>query len=97
MKHPLINPTLKYHTAEDKTFIEEIEGHLTIREMVGYCKGNMHKYEYKRKHFKVTDRDEFMRGAYYDYMMFLLNIDYEYHDVTVNKAYEIVGIEMEYR
>ena len=91
MKHPLMN------VSEICNSIKEMEEKMTVREMIGFCKGNIYKYEYKRENVGTTDKDDVMRSAYYDYMRILLNIDYEYHDVTVNKAYEIVGIEMEHR
>ena len=51
--HPLINSESSHYQSGGKVAIEEMEKKLTVIKMIGYCEGNIFKYEF-RKELKGT-------------------------------------------
>ncbi len=49
--HPLINPKSSHYDNGSITTIEKMEARLSVTEMIGYCKGNVLKYD-ERKELK---------------------------------------------
>lgn len=69
--HPLLNPESKHYQTRGKVAIEEMEKETTAREMIGACKSNIFKYEF-RKHDKGTlEADEKKRDTWEAYMTVL--------------------------
>lgn len=46
--HPLLNPNSTHYEDEGRVSIQEMEKEMTVIEMVGYCKGNIFKYEFRK-------------------------------------------------
>jgi|GEM_PF-4772154 len=74
MKHPLLNENSKHYEQNDKVAIEELEKKLTVKEMIGFCKGSIFKYDF-RKDFKGQREDDMKkRKTYIKYLALLSSI-----------------------
>lgn len=48
--HPLLNPDIThYNTTSGAIAIKELEKQLTVNQMIGWCKGNIFKYEFRKE------------------------------------------------
>ncbi|MDD2651658.1 MAG: DUF3310 domain-containing protein [Sulfurimonas sp.] len=66
--HPLINEKSVHYEKNKKVAIQEAEKLLTVSEMIGTCKFNVFKYEF-RKEFKGTlEADEKKIETYKNYL-----------------------------
>lgn len=45
--HPLINKEASHYDTGKISAIEELEKVLTVTEMIGFCKANIFKYQYR--------------------------------------------------
>lgn len=96
--HPLINPdSSHYDDPNGLTAIEMLEEVLTVQEMIGYCKGNIFKYEY-RKHKKGQTASDIQKiKTYVKYLDVLFPLlDYT-NMVSVKKAFENSGLKFKYK
>ena len=98
MKHPLINPNSKHYDAGGKTAIEELEEMLTIREMIGFCKGNIFKYEYRAEHKGQKESDFKKIQTYKDYLDLLEGVYYlSQAGETVKGAFDRLELKFRYK
>ena len=65
--HPLINPESSHYQSGGKVAIEEMEKILTVFEMIGYCKGNIFKYEFRKELKGALEADEKKIETYKNY------------------------------
>ena len=96
--HPLINKDSAHYDTEGKTAIELLEEQLTVKEMIGFCKGNIFKYEYRAEHKGQKESDFKKIQTYKDYLDLLEGV-YEMSPfvTSVAKAFEILEIKFRYR
>jgi len=96
--HPLINKDSAHYDIDEKSAIEILEGLLTVTEMMGFCKANIFKHEY-RKHAKGQIRsDEKKIDTYKKYLELLEHLDgLGYWDDMVELALAKSMIEYRYR
>lgn len=98
MMHPLLNPDSAGHYDKgSKTAIEELEQEATVGEQIGWCKGNIAKYEYRKKHKGELVKDELKIRTYSAYMELLLSLPSSTCALTVQQAYRKHGIKLEYK
>jgi len=97
MLHPLINQNSKHYDAQEKTAIEMIEERLTVSELIGACKFNILKYEYRKEHKGAKDEDEAKILTYKNYLELLESIHKEYRDFNVSDAYKVIELRIQYR
>jgi len=70
--HPLIDPQSPHYQDEvGKSNIEEMEEKLTLREMIGFCKGNIFKYEYRKVKKGQKEKDIVKIQNYKNYLSIL--------------------------
>ena len=93
--HPLINPNSKHYDTEEKTAIELLEEQLTVSEMIGFCKGNIIKYEYRKEHKGAKEDDEVKIKTYRNYLKVFNDIHIA--TLSVKNAFEIFNIKFRYR
>ena len=95
--HPLINPNSKHYDTEEKTAIELLEEQLTVSEMIGFCKGNIFKYEYRKEHKGAKEDDEVKIKTYQDYLNVLNSTIGFYRSMPCVKAFFFSNIKFMYR
>ena len=67
--HPLLNKASSGHYEKDKRVaIQEMEKILTVSEMIGYCKGNVFKYEFRKELKGALEADEKKIETYRNYL-----------------------------
>lgn len=98
--HPLINPDSPHYDKEDgKVAIEELEKELSIREMIGFVKGNIFKYKW-RMGAKDSEQKETRKietyVAYQNELYGLLPLGID-DRISVYQAWEIAGKEWQYK
>jgi hypothetical protein len=95
--HPLINPKSKHYDTGGKTAIEELEEQLTVIEMMGFIKGNIFKYEYRKAHKGQSVEDEEKIATYDNYMQIIDECSYSgYAHTIVKDAYKALEINFTY-
>jgi hypothetical protein len=98
MIHPLINKNSAHYDAGGKTAIEELEEMLTLREMIGFCKGNIKKYSYRADHKGQKSDDLKKIETYRNYLDFLYTLVGIYEDdASVKEVHDREKIKMEYK
>ena len=96
--HPLINPDSPHYEAEGKSAIELLEEQLTVKEMIGFCKGNIFKYEYRAEHKGQKDSDFKKIQTYKDYLELLEDFYMlPYFTHTVKSAFERLELMFRYK
>ncbi len=95
--HPLINPNSPHYDVGGKTAIEELEERLTVIEMIGFCKANIMKYEYRKAHKGQSESDEVKINTYNNYILALIGMDILSRDATVEFAFKRNGLKWRYR
>lgn len=95
--HPLINPQSSHYDTEDKTAIELLEEQTTVTEMIGFCKANIFKYEYRKAHKGQKEDDEVKIATYENYLQVLCNIPSHFKNNTVKFAFVQLQVEYRYR
>jgi len=97
MMHPLINKDSAHYDAGGKTAIEELEEMLTLREMIGFCKGNIKKYSYRADYKGQKDSDLRKIKTYRNYLDFLCTlVGIHGEDIKVKEIYIREGIAIKY-
>jgi hypothetical protein len=95
--HPLINPNSTHYDIGPITAIEELEQQLTVTEMIGFCKANIFKYEYRKEHKGQAEEDDVKINTYEKYLKVLFNIDTKFTNNTVAFVFCCLGIKWRYR
>jgi len=96
--HPLINPNSSHYDTQEKTAIEHLEDQLTVREMIGFCKGNIYKYTYRKEHKGAKEADEEKIKTYVNYMAVLHStLNASIGGLTVTETFKHSGISFRYR
>lgn len=97
--HPLINQKSKHYNTGAKTAIEILEEELTVLEMIGFCKGNIFKYEYRKEHKGAKEDDEYKIYTYKQYLSvleLLIGYDKSNGHLTVKQALSNDDIQFRY-
>jgi aminopeptidase C len=96
--HPLINKESPHYDTEKTSAIEELEKVLTVTEMIGFCKGNIFKCQYRAEHKGQRESDIKKIETYENYLSLLLRLDNAgYFLDTVAMAFEKSMISFRYR
>ena len=74
--HPLINPESSHYQSGGKVAIEEMEKKLTVIKMIGYCEGNIFKYEFRKELKGALEADEKKIETYSNYLRELNDMNY---------------------
>lgn len=69
--HPLLNPNSTHYENEDKVAIQEMEKEMTVTEMIGACKANIFKYEFRKHNKGALEADEAKKKTNEAYMAVL--------------------------
>ena len=56
--HPLINKKSSHYDLNATSAIEELEKQLSVTEMIGFCRANIFKYNYRKNHKGQRESDE---------------------------------------
>lgn len=72
--HPLLNPDSAHYQDGKKVAIEEMERELSVREMIGYCKGNIFKYAFRKELKGALEADEKKIATYEAYLKLLKDL-----------------------
>ncbi len=65
MIHPLLDPESLHYDNKEEPCIFMLEEEMTVREMIGWCKGNIFKYTCREK--GSNERDDVKKGNYERY------------------------------
>ncbi len=85
MIHPLINKSATNHYNIDGTSaVEELEKELSIREMIGFCSGNIFKYKYRQDRKGQKEADLIKIKTYEDYKKELVNLIHRGIDSSIS-------------
>jgi hypothetical protein len=96
--HPLINKESAHYDTEKTSAIEEMEKLLTVTEMIGFCKGNIFKYQYRAEHKGQRESDIKKIETYENYLNLLEELsDSGYYDDEVSLALGKAMLEFRYR
>jgi len=102
MIHPLLDPESPHYDNKEEPCIFVSEESMTVREMIGWCKGNILKYNCREK--GSNERDDVKKGNYERYKeslehnVGLINNQrgvYDNHlfDILVTDMYRIIDIK----
>lgn len=69
--HPLLNPNSTHYEDEGRVSIQEMEKEITVIEMVGYCKGNIFRYEFRKHNKGALEADEVKKKTHEAYIAVL--------------------------
>lgn len=69
--HPLLNPNSTHYENDKEVAIQEMEKDMSVIEMIGYCKGNIRKYEFRKFNKGALEADEEKIRTYEAYMKVL--------------------------
>ena len=72
MIHPLLNKDSKHYDTDDKPSIYYMEENLSLIEMIGFCSGNIFKYESRLGKKGNDDADRKKIQTYRDYRELLM-------------------------
>lgn len=101
MLHPLINKvdSAHYDREDGRSAIEELEKQLTIREMIGFCEGNIFKYKFRMGEKDPTAKEYRKIKTYENYLKLLHELVYKLKNDTyyVNIAYKLCNIHLLYK
>jgi hypothetical protein len=104
IKHPLLNADSKHYDTKEKSAIQELEEELTIYAAIGFCEGNIIKYEYRKKAKGQEESDKKKIKTYSDYVIFLYKQKHDFKGkgvdlfyLTVAEVYRSNGIEIDYK
>ena len=95
MIHPLINPDSTYYEDDGRIAIKELEKTALLSEQLGWCKGNIFKYEFRKnkKGQKIIKIETFK-----NYLQLLSYCFCELRrDILCKEAYEKMNIKLEYK
>ena len=96
MKKPLhkllTHGSNKQYLVDGKSAIEEMEKEITVGEMIGFCKANIFKYNFREKGVNAEDAYKVTKyEAYLKELELLPN-----RSLDVNTAFKISGVEWDY-
>jgi hypothetical protein len=94
--HPLLSKGLDehYYNKDGRNYIYDYEKDLTVVEMIGACKFNIHKYNKRDK--KQDEIDNHKSLKYQDYMTELMKIPKRLEKLTVRRAFSKLNIVWDY-
>lgn len=96
--HPLINKSSLHYDTGKTSAIEELEKVLTVTEMIGFCKGNIFKYQYRLEEKGQKESDLAKIKTYKAYLSLLEQLDDAgYFMDTVALALEKSMLRFRYR
>ena len=96
--HPLINADSPHYDGQDTSAIEELEKILTVTEMMGFCKANIFKYEWRLDKKGQMDQDLKKIITYKNYLSLLSILsDMDCPDDIVSLALEKAMIPLKYK
>lgn len=96
--HPLINKESLHYQNDGKVAIQELEKRLTVVEMIGWCKGNIFKYEFRKQLKGALEADEKKIKTYKDYLHVLNMLHTKgFSDEIVLDAFLQYGLEFRYK
>jgi len=96
--HPLINKESAHYDTGKTSAIEELEKVLTVTEMIGFCKANIFKYQYRLEEKGQKESDIKKIRTYENYLSLLEELsDSGYYDDEVSLALGKAMIEFRYR
>lgn len=96
--HPLLNPNSTHYEYDDKVSIQEMEKEMTVKEMIGYCKGNIFNHEFRKFNKGALEADEAKKKTYEAYIKVLKDmssLSLDNHFVT--DALKLTKREFAYR
>lgn len=99
MKHPLLNKDSKHYEAQGEPAIKLLEAQATVREQIGWCNGNILKYEYRQDHKGQKESDIKKIAtyqAYKNWLCYLLSENQEIGSMIVAHAYQYCNVEVDY-
>jgi len=91
MKHPLVNSDSKHYNNNGHQTIYDLEQVLTIREMIGFCKGNIFKYK-SRLGKKEGSNDLKKIKTYENYLKLLQSLTFDDDSVLTKNVLEANNI-----
>lgn len=96
--HPLINKNSPHYDNEGTNAIAELEKQLNIREMIGFVKGNIFKYNYRKEEKGQIKSDLEKIKTYEAYLEALHDLLGKNWDETLSvaRAWEITGKKWRY-
>ena len=95
MIHPLLNPdSPHYDNPGGKPDIWELESRMTISELIGWCKGNINKYDLRKHKKGQLDKDVTKIITFQRYKKFLLGLPRHY--LTAREVIDEVHPDLEY-
>ena len=96
--HPLINKDSKHYDTDKKIAIQELEKEISVIEMIGFCKANIFKYNFRQDDKGQKDSDLKKIGTYEKYLELLDNFYMHGHIInTVEDAMLDMKIAYKYR
>jgi hypothetical protein len=99
--HPLINQedSPHYDREDGKVAIEEMEKVMNIREMIGFCRGNLFKYDWRLGDKDSEDVERRKIKTYQNYRAVLYRLLQQGIEerLSVARAFEIAGVQWRYR
>jgi len=96
--HPLINKESSHYDTGKTSAIEELEKVLTVTEMIGFCKANIFKYQYRLENKGQKESDIKKIHTYENYLSLLEDLsDSGYYDDEVSLALGKAMLEFKYR
>lgn len=96
--HPLINKNSPHYDTGKTSAIEELEKQLTVTEMIGFCKANIFKYNYRLHDKGQKESDQEKIKTYEDYLSLLQTLyDMDYFDDIVALALDKAMLRFRYR
>ena len=97
LTHPLINPDSAHYDRGKYSAIETLEYLATVLEQIGWCKGNIFKYNYRVGHKGTPEQDMKKKETFEAYLALLESLPAGVANMKVVNAYDALGIEMVYR
>ena len=96
MIYDLINPDSTYYEDDGRIAIEELEKTATLSDQIGWCKGNIFKYEFRKNKKGQKLSDEIKIETFKNYLQLLSYCFCELRrDMICKEAYKLLGIEVD--
>ena len=87
-----------HYQNDGKVAIQELEKRLTVVQMIGWCKGNIFKYEFRKQLKGALEADEKKIKTYKDYLDVLTIMKKcDYGLFIVAEAFKQYGVEFRYK
>lgn len=96
--HPLVNKASTHYEKDKRVAIEELEKQLTVSEMIGWCKGNIFKYEFRKELKGTLEADKKKIETFKNYLKELEDMAYlSLGHFKVSDAIKLTRREWAYR